>query len=144
MRKAAWISSVALGVVLVIGGVVTWAVVTSTLSAQRITVSGDADCMAGTAVDNPISAYCQAKVIDKHTAAITGGQTYAELAQDDPLRETAMTSSFLQASLFTSVLAFGMSAVAVAMGLIFVLIGLGMRDVTKHSPQHAEPAHVAV
>ncbi|MCL8024259.1 aromatic ring-opening dioxygenase LigA [Nocardioides bruguierae] len=138
MRAAAWISSIVLGIVLVVGGVVTWSVVASTLSAQRITVSADADCFAGADVDNPFAAYCQAKVIDKHTLGITGGKTYAELDQDDPLRQTAMTSAFLQSSLFTSVLAFGMSAVAVAMGLIFVLLGLGMRDVSRR----AEPVPV--
>ncbi len=43
-----------------------------------------------------------------------------------------MNSSFLQASLFTSILAYGVAAMAVGMGLIFVLIGLGMRDVSQH------------
>ena len=58
------------------------------------------------------------------------GKTYAELDREDPLREVAMNSSFLQASLFTSVLAFGVAAMAVAVGLLFVLIGLGIRDVS--------------
>ena len=42
-----------------------------------------------------------------------------------------MQSSFLQASLFTSILAFGVSAMAIAMGILFILIGLGIRDVSK-------------
>jgi hypothetical protein len=42
-----------------------------------------------------------------------------------------MTASFLQASLFTSVVAFGVAAMAIAVGVLFVLIGLGMRDVTR-------------
>lgn len=41
-----------------------------------------------------------------------------------------MNASFLQASLFTSILAFGVAAMAVGMGL-FVLIGLGIRDVRR-------------
>ena len=40
-----------------------------------------------------------------------------------------MTSSFLQASLFTSVLAFGVAAMAIGMGILFMFIGLGIRDV---------------
>jgi hypothetical protein len=60
---------------------------------------------------------------------ITEGLTYAELDRDDPVRQTAMNSAFLQASLFTSVLAFGVSAMASGMGVLFILIGLGMRDV---------------
>ncbi len=130
MRTAAWISSVVLGVIMVVGGVVTWTVVSSTLADQRITVSDDADCLAGDDVNGPFSAYCQAKVIDKHTLDITEGKTYAELDREDPLRDTAMNSAFLQASLFTSVVAFGVAAMAVAMGLLFILIGLGIRDVS--------------
>ncbi len=129
MRTAAWISAVVLGALMVVGGVVTWAVVSTTLADQRITVADDADCLAGDDVNGPFSAYCQAKVIDKHTLEITEGKTYAELDREDPLRDTAMNSAFLQASLFTSVLAFGVSAMAIAMGLLFILIGLGIRDV---------------
>ena len=51
--------------------------------------------------------------------------------REDPLRQVAMNSSFLQASLFTSILAFGTSAMAGAVGVLFILIGLGIRDVTE-------------
>jgi hypothetical protein len=56
---------------------------------------------------------------------------YAELGREDPKRQTAMTASFLQASLFTSVVAFGVAAMAIAIGMLFILIGLGMRDVAN-------------
>ena len=56
---------------------------------------------------------------------------YAELDQEDPKRQTAMTASFLQASLFTSVVAFGLAAMAIAVGVLFILIGLGIRDVAN-------------
>ena len=46
----------------------------------------------------------------------------------DPNRDTAMTSSFLQASLFTSVVAFGVAAMAIAVGIAFVLFGLALRE----------------
>ncbi len=62
-------------------------------------------------------------------ASIIGGKTYAELERDDPVRETAMTSSFLQASQFTSVVAFGVALMAVGIGVLFILVGLGMRSV---------------
>jgi hypothetical protein len=142
MRRATWIATVVLGAVLIIGGIATWIVVSQTLSDQKITVSDDADCLAGDEVDGPFSAYCQAKVIDRHALEATGGLHYSELERDDPARETAMTASFLQASLFTSVVAFGVAAMAVAIGALFVLIGLGMRDVGRrdgamHVPDHA-------
>ena len=130
MRKAASIASIIIGVLLVIGGVSTWVVVADTLSDQQITTSDDA-CLPGRPVAGPFTAYCQAKVIEKHTLESTGGQYYAQLDREDPLREIALTSSFLQSSLFTSILAFGVAAMAVGMGLLFVLIGMGIRDVEQ-------------
>jgi hypothetical protein len=112
-----------------VGGVATWIMVSNTLASQNITVSEDADCLAGDDVDGPFSAYCQARVIDKHTLEATGGLRYAELDREDPLREVAMNSAFLQSSLFTSVVAFGVAGMAILMGVVFVLIGLGMKDV---------------
>jgi hypothetical protein len=128
MRKTASIASIVLGILLIIGSVGTWITVSGTLRDEKITTSEDA-CLPGRTVAGPFTAYCEAKVIQKHTVEATGGKTYAELDRDDPLRETAATSSFLRASLFTSVLAFGVAAMAFGMGLLFILIGLGMRDV---------------
>ena len=44
-----------------------------------------------------------------------------------------MNSSFLQASLFTSILAFGVAGLAGLAGVMFVLLGLGMKDVAQKS-----------
>lgn len=131
MRRTAYTLSVVIGSLLVIGGVATWVLVSTTLADQKITVSDDASCLAGDEVDGPFSAFCQARVIDKHALEATGGLRYAELGRDDPKRETAMTASFLQASLFTSVVAFGVAAMAIAIGVLFILIGLGIRDVAR-------------
>ena len=127
MRKVAAITSIVVGVIMVIAGVATWIVVSTTLADQRITVADDANCAAGDDVNGPISAFCQADIIDHHTQEITGGKTYAELDQDDPVRETAMDSAFLQASLFTSVVAFGVAGMAVVLGIVLALIGFGIR-----------------
>jgi hypothetical protein len=129
VRKSAYVMSLIVGIVLVLGGIGTWIVVSNTLANQNNTGSDDADCLAGDEVDGPFSAFCQARVIEKHTLESTGGLTYAELDREDPLRETAMNSAFLQSSLFTSVVAFGVAGMAILMGIVFVLIGLGMRDV---------------
>lgn len=131
MRKTASTASIVLGIVLILGGVATWILVSSTLSDQQITTSGDA-CLPDRTVAGPFTAYCQAEVIEKHTLESTNGLYYAELDREDPLRQTALTSSFLQASLFTSILAFGVAAMAAGMGVLFVLIGLGIRDVEGH------------
>lgn len=136
-RKLASLGSIVLGVILVLGGIGTWVVVSTTLADQKITTPEDA-CLPERPVAGPFTAYCQAKVIEKHTLESTDGLTYAELDREDPRREIAASSSFLQASLFTSVLAFGVAAMAAGMGVLFVLIGLGMRDVS----QQLTPARV--
>jgi hypothetical protein len=115
--------SVVAGVIFAVAGVAAYVVVQQTLSDQKIVVSDDADMFAGKDVAGPFTAYAQANVIGKHAKDIGGGKTYAELPQDDPNRSTVMTASFLQASLFTSVVAFGVSAMAAVMGVLFVLIG---------------------
>jgi hypothetical protein len=104
-------------------------VVSSTLADQKIVVSDDADCLAGDTVDGPFSAYCEAKVIEKHALNATGGLYYSEMDRDDPLRAVAANAAYLQASLFTSVVAFGVAGLAILIGVLFALIGLGMRDV---------------
>ena len=133
-RRLASVASIVLGVVLVLCAAATWMVVSNTLSDQRIVTPDDA-CLPGRTVSGPFTAYCQAKVIETHTLESTEGLTYAELERDDPRRDVAMNSSFLQASLFTSVLAFGVAAMAAGLGVLFVLIGLGIRDVSVRTAQ---------
>ena len=127
MQKTASLAAIIVGALMMIAGVVTWVIITNTLSDQKITVSDDANCLAGDDVNGPFSAYCQADIINTHTLAATGGKTYAELGQEDPLRETAMTSAFLQSSLFTSVVAFGVAMMAFVLGGLQLLIGLALR-----------------
>ena len=133
MRKVAAVTSIVVGIVMAIAGVVTWIVVSTTLADQKITVADDASCAAGDGVNGPISAYCQADVINKHTLEITGGKTYAELDREDPNRAVAMDSAFLQASLFTSVVAFGVAAMAFVLGIVLALIGFALRVPTARN-----------
>jgi ABC-type sugar transport system permease subunit len=131
MRKVAALTSIIVGIVMAVAGVAVWIVVSTTLADQRITVSDDASCAAGDGVNGPISAYCQADIIDQHTLEITGGKTYAELDREDPNRAVAMDSAFLQASLFTSVVAFGVAAMAIVVGIVLALIGFALRSPTR-------------
>lgn len=128
-----WLVAIA-GIVLVAAGIVTWIVVQDELAAQKITVSDDARWLAGDEVDGPFSAYAQADVIDKHALEAAGGKTYAELPQDDPNRETVMTASFLRASLYTSVVSFGVAAMAVGLGIVFILIAMALRATGRVGP----------
>ncbi|MEV7972524.1 aromatic ring-opening dioxygenase LigA [Cellulomonas sp. NPDC089187] len=121
-RVIAIISAVA-GLILLIAGGVTWGAVSSHLADENITVSGDAANFAGDPVTTPWAAFAQADIIAQHALDATGGKTYAELDQDDPLRDVAMNASFLRASLFTSVVAFGVAALVMGLGIMFILIG---------------------
>lgn len=114
------------GVVLTLAGVATWFTVRSQLTAENIVVSDDAGRFGGQQVQGPFTAYEQANVINDHALDATGGRTYAELDREDPLRQTAMTASFLRASLFTSVVAFGVAAMAAGVGVLLVLIGVAL------------------
>lgn len=130
IRVVGWIVIV-VGVVLVLAGGVTWYLVADQLAAEKITVSDDARWLAGQEVTGPLTAYAQADVINNHALESTGGKTYAELDQDDPLRQTAMQASFLRASLYTSVVAFGVAALAAGLGVVLVLIGASLRSLAS-------------
>lgn len=141
VRRVASTASIALGALFIVAALATALMVRSELDDQNIVTPEDA-CLSDREVLGPFTAYCQAEVIDKHAREITGGLTYAELPRDDPRRDTAMQASFLRASLYTSVVAFGVAAMAAAMGVLFILIGLGMRDVGRHiesAPPGSEP-----
>lgn len=131
MRRAAYVFSILVGLILVIGGTATWIVVSNTLADQKITVAEDASCLAGDEVNGPLSAYCEARVIEQHALDATGGLYYSELGRDDPLRQVAQSAAFLQASLFTSVVAFGVAGMAILIGVLFILIGMGIKDVAN-------------
>ena len=120
-----------IGAIMFIGGASTWVLVQSSLSDERITVSDDADWFAGQEVNGPFTAYSEAMIIEKHALEASGNKTYAELDREDPVRVTVMNGSFLRASLFTSVLAFGVSAMAMGLGVVQVLGGLALTKVGK-------------
>jgi hypothetical protein len=130
---AKWISYVVMviGAIMVISGAVTYANVSSTLANERIAVADDASCLAGQTVSGPVAAYCQAQIIATHALEATGGKTYAELDREDPLRATAMNGSFLRASLFTSVVAFGVAFMAIGIGIVFILVGMAILNLAS-------------
>ena len=115
------------GAGLFVGGAVTWNMVSGKLAAENITVSEDAARFGGQPVDGPLTAYFEADIINKHSLDATGGKTYAQMDREDPLRAVAMNGSFLRASLFTSVVSFGVAAMAMGLGALFFLLGLVLR-----------------
>ena len=123
--------------------------VSSQLAAEKITVPADATfkggAFAGKPVSGPLSAYAQADIINHHAMAASEGKTYSELgalataakeAGDTELadqytatRTTVMNASFFRASLFTSVVAFGVAALVMGLGILFGLIGWALTRV---------------
>ena len=122
---------IVVGVIFAVAGVVTYFVVSNELANENITVSDDATYFAGQDVTGPFTAYSEAETISKHALEATGGKTYAELDREDPARTTAMQASFLRASLFTSVVAFGVAALAAVLGIMLILIGWSLRSLSR-------------
>ncbi|PWD49424.1 aromatic ring-opening dioxygenase LigA [Serinibacter arcticus] len=151
--------SIVAGAIFLVAGAVTWGLVSSNLRAEEITVSEDAAMFGGQTVQDPFTAFAQADIINHHALAATDGKTYAELgseistlkadgAADDSeevlalqgQRTTVMNASFLRASLFTSVVAFGVAALVMGLGVMFALVGLGLRKVAVTSSPEASAA----
>ena len=147
--KLAGIVSLVVGLLFVLTGMFTWGLITTQLTAERITVPADAQFAQGSQVAGPLSAYAQAQVINKHALAGSEGKTYAELgaevrkateagdteraAELSQQRTSAMNGSFLRASLFTSILAYGVSLMAIGLGLVLAVIGWALLKL--HGPQ---------
>ena len=129
--RALAIIVIVLGAIFAVAGVGTWVVISNTLADEHITVADDAAHFAGQEVSQPWTAYAQANVIEKHATEIGGGKTYAELPQDDPKRATVMTASFLRASLFTSVVAFGVALAVFGIGVTVILIGIALLKTSR-------------
>jgi hypothetical protein len=122
------------GAIMIVVGVSTYATVSATLGQEQVVVSEDA-CLGGQSVAGPLTAYCEAQIIADHALDITGGLTYAQLDREDPLRAVAMNGSFLRASLFTSVVAFGVSILIVGLGILFILVGAALMNLAGHRPR---------
>lgn len=157
--KLVGVLSVIAGIIMIVAGAVTWGMVSSQLKAESITVPGDSTIAPGKPVQGPITAYAQADIINHHALEGTGGKTYAELgalasaareeakaaeeAGDTALaeqktteatefteqRQTVMTASFLRASLFTSVVSFGVAALVMGLGVLSLLVGWALASI---------------
>lgn len=148
--KVAGLVSLIMGLLFVVTGGVTWGIVSSQLAAEKITVPQDSTFLAGAPVQGPLSAFAQAETINHHALAGSNGMTYAELgaaataarnagdtAKADELtkqRTTVMNGSFLRASLFTSVVAFGVALMAVGVGVVLAVIGWALMRVASLAP----------
>jgi len=161
VAKTVGILSIIAGIVMIVAGAVTWGIVSSQLAAENITVPADAKAFGGSKVGGPLTAYYQADIINEHALKATEGMTYAELgkkvneakeAKDDAaaekyqgMRTTVMNASFLRASLFTSVVSYGVAALVIGLGVMFGLIGWALMSLSPAvAGVRTEQAHASV
>lgn len=139
--------NIILGIVFIIAGAGAWITASSQLKAEKITVAGDADSFANSTVAGPFTAMAQANVVAKHVEQATGGKTMTEIkaeqqaaeksgdknkaAELEQLATMAQTGSFTRASLITSVVAFGVAALVVGLGVLQVITGFAFRGLGR-------------
>jgi len=95
-------------------------------TAPSITLAADGTCKAAVQWTDPAgngTFTCDAK----GTPAVTGG---IQAAQLPGLRTTLQSGSFLIASLYVSVLAFGVSALAAGVGVVLLILGFAVLKLT--------------
>lgn len=120
--------------VLLGSGAAAWVMITKQLKEQRIEVHSDSQKLAGKPVAGPVTAFEQANVVGMHSQHMGGGKTFAEVSEEfmaaqaagdtekaealGGTRELLMQANFVRASLFTSVLAYGVSALVMGLGVL--------------------------
>lgn len=113
----------AAGIVEVLIGAAAWMVVSRRLADEKIVIPGSARWFPNKTVRDPLTAFEEAEIVRRITLKATGGRSYGEMAEDDPMSRMALDASLIRSSLFTAILAFGSAAMQVVLGLVFVVIG---------------------
>ena len=125
--------------------------------------------LANKPVAGPFTAYAQANAIKEHTLAAGKGRTYAQLGDDERALKTklagagksaadiatdkdvaavtdtrtlVMNGSVLRASLFTSVISYGVAALVMGLGLLFALLGVALVKVAGATGSTPAPTKV--
>ena len=140
---------------MIVCGAFAWGITSTQLASENITVANDAPAFAGAKVTGPLTAFYQAEAVKKHTRAASNNLTYAELGakvqeakdagdtataeQLQATRTMVETGNFVRASLLTSVMAFGVSALVMGAGLLFSCLGWGLYRLSAVHAQDAEP-----
>jgi hypothetical protein len=155
------------GAIMFAAGAATLVMVRQEIASQQIVVSADTpflnDLTAGKTVNGPLDALAQAEAILLHSTHGDPDLTYASIgdainvakaagdtAKVEELtaqRQTLMDASFLRASLFTSVLAFGVSFFVLGVGLVVALTGFALFRLSGRpvaTPASAPPTPAAV
>jgi len=138
-------------------GVVSTQLKAENISVAKVT-DKDPGSLAGKPIAGPITAYAQINAINYHTLDAAKGRTFADLGADArvlkaklaaggmskadvatnkdvvalaELRTSTMNGSLLRASLFTSLVSFGVAALVMGLGLLFALLGFALTRLAK-------------
>ena len=130
--------------VLIGSGAAAWAVITKQLKEEQITVPGDAKRFANKPVAGPLTAFTQAETVAMHAHHMGGGRTFADVSGEymgaqangdtakveelEGTRSLLQQAGFTRASLMTSVLAYGVSALVMGMGVVTAAAALATSD----------------
>lgn len=130
--------------VLLGSGAAAWALITKQLKDEQIEVPGDAKRFAGKPVAGPLTAFTQAETVAMHAHHMGGGRTFADVSGEymgaqasgdtakveelEGTRSLLQQANFTRASLMTSVLAYGVSALVVGMGVVVGATALALGD----------------
>jgi putative Mn2+ efflux pump MntP len=127
-RHAPWLASLALGLLLLVGGgyMVVQGIsvrneIRDELRDEQIMTSEDAS-IPGVLVEDEKTARAQADVIKEHTLGTWG--PYSELPRDDPRRAQFIDGVTLRTALNMAVMGFGVTQLVIGAGLLIVLAGL--------------------
>jgi len=177
------VAIIVVGALMVGIGITTYAITSSQLNAQHVTVaavtSESPGRLAGHKMNDPFTALAQINAIHHHSMDATGGKTYGQLGNvatsdgktysrdvtaaastdgvahsaGEPLsradattyaaRSTAQQASFLEASIYVSVLAFGVSTLIIGLGVVIAIIGITMRLMMR-SPRRDDSTTTAI
>ena len=128
-RQYLWIGGIAFGLVLVALGIFfvieaqsAKATIRAALADEEVVTSEDA-AIPGVPVTDTSTAQAQADVIKKHSVDRYG--TYASMERDDPNRATYLSGLTLRNSLGLAILGFGVSDLALASGVVILIMGVG-------------------
>ena len=128
IRHLPWLSSLAVGVILLAGGgiMVTRGIATGNaihdeLRAEQVMTATDTP-RPGVLVEDADTARMQAEIIKQHTLGTWG--PYSQLPRDDPRRAQFIDGVALRSALNMAVMGFGITDLLVGAGLIIVLAGV--------------------
>ena len=133
LKRHLWVGALAFGLLFIVLGTLFMVIgldakdmIQTALADENVTTSADAveyGVPAGVVVTDAKTAEAQAEVIKKHSFDRYG--RYADMDRDDLNREAYLNGLTLRNSLNMAVMGFGVADLAIGMGAVIVLMGVG-------------------